>query len=520
LTLTDLLNHWSLAENPFRGEEARADDVFARMSGGGAAGDADGLATGVHHSDFEKILGDPLRPGPAVVFGEKGSGKTAIRLQLVRRIDEHNTKHPGARILVVIYDDLNGVLGRLHDRIGAKSAKDSLQKIRLVDHIDAILSLAVPRLVDSVLQEGPARNAIDLGANPLRTIRGIDRAQRESVLLLQALYDRPDIAPLRTARLRSKLRLGFDGRKMLVRMLLVLMPLLVLAGLVWRRWYAPPTMSSWALTVLDWSLVGLTAIFAVVALKVGVWDKLALLRTAHRVKRQLRVVSRGDVSFAKSIRGLPAGVREIAALPVTDSDEPRFAMLTRLLRILRPLGYAGVFVIVDRIDEPTLVGGDPERMKAVVWPMLSNKFLQMEGVGVKLLLPVELRHAVFRESSAFFQEARLDKQGLIERLSWTGASLYDLCEARLRACLKTGSPDRQLIDLFAEDVARPELIDALDRMKQPRDAFKLLYRCLIDHCANVTQGENQWRIPRHILMQVLKSENERLQQFQQGIRPG
>ncbi len=518
MTLTDLLNHWSLAENPFRGEEARADDVFARMSGGGNG--ADPLVSGVHHSDFEKILGDPLRPGPAVVFGEKGSGKTAIRLQLVRRIDEHNAKHAGAKILVLIYDDLNGVLGRIYDRLGGKNAADALQKIRLVDHIDAILSLAVPRLVDSVLQEGSGRNSLDLGVNPGKTVRGIDRAQRESLLLLQALYDRPDLAPMRTAPLRRRLRLGFDGRRLLVSVLLVLIPALILGTLAWRKWFAPPTVAPWVLNALDWSLVVAAALFAIGALKVGVWDKLALLRTSHRVKQQLRVVSRGDVSYAKSIRVLTPAVRETSVLPVTDSDEPRFAMLSRLLRILRPLGYAGIFVIVDRIDEPTLVGGDPERMKAVVWPMLSNKFLQMEGVGVKLLLPVELRHAVFRESSAFFQEARLDKQGLIERLSWTGASLYDLCEARLRACLKAGSPERQLIDLFAEDVARPELIDALDRMKQPRDAFKLLYRCLIDHCANVTQGENQWRIPRHILMAVLKAENERLQQFQQGIRPG
>lgn len=515
MTLTDLLNHWSLAENPFRGEEARADDVFARMSG-----EADSTVLGVHHSDFEKIFGDPMRPGPAVVFGEKGSGKTAIRLQLVRRIGAHNAQHPAARILVLVYDDLNGVLGRIHDRLGGKNPPDSLQKIRLVDHIDAILSLAVPRLVDSVLSEGPSRNSVELGLNPLKSVRAIDRAQRESLLLLQALYDRPDIAPMRSSRLRSKLRLGIDWRRVFGRVLLFLVPLLVVAALVWRRWFAPASTTPWVFTVVDWSLVVATAIFSIGALKMGVWDKLSLLRTAHRVKRQLRVISRGDRSFARSIKALTLPMRETSVLPVTDSDEARFAMLTRLLRILRPLGYGGLFIIVDRIDEPTLVGGDPERMKAVVWPMLSNKFLQQEGIGVKLLLPVELRHAVFRESNAFFQEARLDKQGLIERLTWTGASLYDLCEARLRACLKPGGPERQLIDLFAEDVSRPELIDALDRMKQPRDAFKLLYKCLIEHCANVTQGENQWRIPRHILMQVLKNENERLQQFQQGIRPG
>ena len=54
-------------------------------------------------------------------------------------------------------------------------------------------------------------------------------------------------------------------------------------------------------------------------------------------------------------------------------------------------------------------------------------------MGFKLLLPMELRHAVFRESSAFFQEARLDKQHFVEHLAWTGPMLFDLCNARMAA---------------------------------------------------------------------------------------
>ncbi len=206
-------------------------------------------------------------------------------------------------------------------------------------------------------------------------------------------------------------------------------------------------------------------------------------------------------------------------LPVTDSDETRYALLERLRRVLLSFGYAGLIVVVDRVDEPTLVSGDAERMKAVIWPMLNNKFLQQDGLGIKLLLPVELRHALFKESSAFFQEARLDKQCMVERLGWSGPMLYDLCEARLLACTVTGAPPVRLLDLFAEDVTRQDLIECLERMHQPRDAFKMLYRCMTEHCANVAGSSPEWKIPRSTLMSVVKQEVDRLQQLYRGIRP-
>jgi len=200
-------------------------------------------------------------------------------------------------------------------------------------------------------------------------------------------------------------------------------------------------------------------------------------------------------------------------------EDARFAMLDRLRSVLRQFGWAGLVVVVDRVDEPTLIGGDPERMKAVIWPLMSNKFLQYEGVGVKMLLPMELRHALFRESSAFFQSARLHKQCPIERLAWTGPPLYDLCEQRLEACRRPDAPPVHLLDLFAPDVSRAELFEALEKLHQPRDAFKMLYRCILEHCQSVTRDAPEWKIPRHVLVNVVKAESERVQQMQRGIRP-
>jgi hypothetical protein len=98
--------------------------------------------------------------------------------------------------------------------------------------------------------------------------------------------------------------------------------------------------------------------------------------------------------------------------------------------------------------------------------------------------------------------------------------LYDLAEARLTACTTPGATPAKLLDLFAEDVSHADLVDALDRMKQPRDAFKLMYKILVEHCAGVTQGQNVWKIQRHTLSNILRQETERLAQLSQGIRPG
>lgn len=551
MNLTQFFEHWRILENPFRGEEARHDSVFARVGfsgpgsppapgAGGAIGTtvrtADFAATvpaepaaAVHasmtfHSDFEKILGDLAKPSTAIVFGEKGSGKTAIRLQIDDRVAAHNATHGGSKVLLVPYDDLNGILDRFHRRVGGKTPAESFAKFRLVDHLDAIISLVVPRLIDALLTsqkiepESARETAMDLGPEPKKTARKMDAAGKRDLMLLQAVYDRTDAADLRTARLRRILRVFLPTP-------LVIWRLLAVVG-----WAPAAMILLWAVTtdnvaiysVPAYAFLGLLALWLIVMAKVLLWDNLAMVSIARRARRQLRVLGRSDASLARSLKQLDSVARDSAHLPQSESDEVRYAMLDRLKRTLRVFGYSGVLVVIDRVDEPTLISGDPERMRGVIWPLFNNKFLQQEGIGVKMLLPIELRHALFKESSAFFQEARLDKQSLVERLSWTGAMLYDLCDARLKACVDpaaAGEGPVSLLDLFAEDVTARDLVDALDQMHQPRDAFKFLYACIGEHCSNVTAEQAQWRIPRLVLESVRKQQSERVQQLYRGIRP-
>ena len=508
MNLSQFFEHWRIAENPFRGEEARHDGVFARMAS--SAGTA-------AHSDFEKILGDVSQPSTSIVFGEKGSGKTAIRMQIAGAVEKHNATHPERATLLLAYDDLNAMLDAYHAAEGGGDASETLKTMRLVDHVDGLLAVAVNTLTTAVL--GPPETAGRLlgREDAAKRLRKSPRETRLEMLLLQAIYDRGDAAASRTRRLRRKLGLG-PTRRFISSALIVALGALPAAGAFYLWLMAG--LQGWQQDAALYAFAALAAAYVLALAKVFLLDRFTTSRIARRVRKQLRVIGRTDASFAASLERLDSAWRSADTLPLDDSDDTRYALLAKFRRVTSALGFSGVIVVVDRVDEPTLVSGDADRMRAIIWPMLNNKFLQQDGLGFKLLLPVDLRHALFKESAAFFQEARLDKQNLVERLSWTGAMLYDLCDARLTTCRAPGEAEPiTLLDLFAEDVTRQDLVDALDQMHQPRDAFKFLYHCLTEHCSNVTAEQGEWRIPRLVLEQVRKREVDRLQQLYRGIRP-
>lgn len=516
MNVTRFLEHWGITDNPFKAEEARHDAVFARLHTGDAA-----------HPDFEKILGDLDHPSAAIVFGEKGSGKTAIRLQIAEAVGNHNRKNPERRVFLIAYDDLNPVLDRFcaglaggggggtKDRDQAMEVLKRLRELRLTDHLDAVLFAAVPRVVDLVLDG-------ESGAEPgWRSLRRVPVTVRRDLQKLQALYDRHDGYEARAARLRRRLGIPWNRHRLLWKGLAVwgwlpaamigvgsfMVPREHVGPLVWL-WGLYVALALWGVLLFNWFFLQ---------------RFLGLRRLAKRISRRMRVIGRSPDALARVLEFLPPSERASALLPTSDAEEPRYAMLACLRRAIEPLGYRGLIIVVDRVDEPTVISGDAERMRAVVWPLLANKFLQQEGIGVKLLLPVELRHELFRESASFFQEARLDKQNLVERLTWSGAALYDLCNARLRACRASrgaaGTDEVTLADLFDDEVSRQDLIDALDQMHQPRDAFKLLYHCIQEHCSNITNDQDKWRIPRPVLDSVRKQQAERVMMLQRGYRP-
>jgi hypothetical protein len=230
-------------------------------------------------------------------------------------------------------------------------------------------------------------------------------------------------------------------------------------------------------------------------------------------------VERPHGLLRKQLGDLPLRELEPMPLPLPGSEDSRYELFTRLRQVLELVGFKSFFVLVDRVDEPAAVNGQPGKMRAIVWPMLNNKFLQQEGVGFKMLLPIELRHLLRREDEDFFQKARLDKQNMIDRLEWSGPTLYDISTKRLAGCIEESSSVSRLTDLFEADVTAHDVSEALDQMKQPRDAFKFLYRVIQEHCQNASDEEPEWRISKAVLDQVRKQEGQRVQDLYRGLTP-
>lgn len=517
MNVESFLRHHGLDTNPFDAEEARHDPVFDRISG-----------VSSQHPDFGKILGNVNQPATAVVFGEKGSGKTAIRLMIGRRVAEHNESRESQRCLLVAYDDFNPYLDRLMNRAQRKGQPLSdarvskiLQGVRLEDHQDAILSLAVTKIVDAVVGD-PDPEPEDGGAflfkePPRKQFKTVSRQTRSDLAVLAAMYDQPrrGSTDQRWGKLKSSLRLGGPRlHKMLLTLAVIL--LISAGGLLVADW--------WTGRQPIWWLVGSVAslIAATACGGFWLWHQFKLWLLTRRVTRELHTISRTRTELSWLLNSLKPGDLAGKPWPRPGDRDARYQLTHRLIGVLKACEYAGLMVMVDRVDEPTSVAGQPERMMNVVWPMLDNKFLQQRNVGIKLLLPIELRHALHRESPTFFQEARLDKQSLVDRLSWSGSTLFDLATQRLRACASaevTNPYDMTLLGLFDSDVDRQVLIDALDQMQQPRDAFKFLYAVVQEHCKSVSDEDEAYRIPALTLNTVRRVQAQRVTDLYRGATP-
>ena len=199
MRVQQLLEHHGIAVNPFAEEDAQSDPVFK-----------DRCRDLTYHPAWDKVYGNPSDPATSIVFGEKGAGKTAMRMQMAGRIALHNARPQNDQLFVIEYDDFNPFLDHFADRLSARKQRDPakvLAEWKLWDHMDAILSLGVTSLVDRLLgvpqPTGPDANQISGDR-----LRSLDRHQKRDLLLLVACYDnstRENVVS-RWGRFRRKLR--------------------------------------------------------------------------------------------------------------------------------------------------------------------------------------------------------------------------------------------------------------------------------------------------------------------------
>jgi hypothetical protein len=493
----DFLEHHGIGSNPFAEEDAQTDPVFK-----------DFCIASTRHPTWDKIYGNPAEPATSIVFGEKGAGKTALRLQIARHLQKHNQEHPRQRVFVVEYDDFNPFLDRFRDRFGARhrSTNRLLADWKLWDHMDAILSLGVTSLVDRILGSRPAG---DPANNSLEgsDLTALDRHQARDLLLLAACYDQSsaETSKGRWQRLRKKLR--FRTWPTYWALAVGIVGTLAIAGLI-------GFLQAWDWLERPWPYVAVAATWLP-------W----LARSASRFWQAARIARNTRVGkhTANQLRQLLTNFRaaDIAGQPLPNKQrtDDRYELLAKFQGILETLGFTGIVVLVDRVDEPHLINGSVDQMRTLLWPMLDNKFLKHPGVGIKLLLPIELAQFIEREDRDFYQRARLDKQNMIPSLEWTGEALYDVASARLKACALPGrSPS--LSELFDESIDERRLMSAFRGLRVPRHLFKFMYRLFVAHCNAHTDEAPSWKISSERFESVLALYSRDQDAFDRGLRAG
>ncbi|MEQ8210224.1 MAG: hypothetical protein RH917_10365 [Lacipirellulaceae bacterium] len=476
MNLHDLLEHHGLSANPFADEDAQTDPVFQGR-----------CRTSVFHPNWDKIYGDPTSPATSIVFGEKGAGKTAMRLQIVSQIREHNQSDAASKLFVIEYDDFNPFLDRFADRLSSRKRRQPekvLAEWKLWDHMDSILSLGVTDVVDSVLgSRRNGNNGQDANLLPDDVAKRLDRFQKRDLLLLAACYDNSLTETFQSRWYRLRKKLGYyPWQSWFIRGIGVAVKTAAIGVMAYTRNYG------WLTSVWFWLVIALgwaPWLAQVWRWWMQAWGVSKHLRSVNRDIHPLRQVL---MQFSgKDINGQP--------LPSKYRTDDRYELLYKFQGVLQALGYSGVVVLVDRVDEPHLTGGALPKMKAFVWPMLDNKFLKQPGFGLKLLLPAELSEFALNENRDFFQRARLDKQNMVPSLEWTGQSLYDLANARVAACAEQESKKPRLQDLFEESIDERRLIDAFATLRVPRHLFKFLYRLMVAHCQSHVDTDPAWQVP-------------------------
>ena len=473
MKLHDLLAYHGMAANPFADEDAQTDQVFRGR-----------CCTSTFHPSWDKFYGDPCNPATSIVFGEKGAGKTAMRLQIAAQIEQHNRNHPKRRAFVIEYDDFNPFLDRFADRLSSRQRRDPakvLSEWKLWDHMDAILSLGVTSIVDRLLgtsqPSGPAANAL-----PDDAIKRLDRFQRRDLLLLAACYD-------------NSLTEAFQSRWYRLRRKLWYMP--------WQSWglraiglgVKAAVMGYVFWVAKDWRLLLTVWPWLIIALGWAPWmaQVWRWWSQAYSVSQKMRCVTR-DVNPLRQVMMQFSGTDiNSQPLPNRARSDDRYELLYKLQGILKACGFVSIIVLVDRVDEPHLINGSVENMRGLIWSMLDNKFLKQSGLGIKLLLPIELADFIEDESNEFYQRARLDKQNMIPSLLWTGKSLYDLADARVAACA-AGNETPLLRELFDSSVEDARLIEVFESLRVPRQLFKFLYRVLMAHSQANVDTDPKWQI--------------------------
>jgi hypothetical protein len=468
ITMSQFLKSHGLQRNPFIEEEAQNDKVFEDLVN--EAGYA------FNHQAWDKFFGEPPGRGTSMIFGVKGSGKSALRLALEKNIAHFNREH-SERILLVSYDDFNSFLEafkRRGDQDPKRETAITLKDFGLAQHLDAILVCGMEALLSELWDSSTA-------LDPLETY------QRHDLMMLMAFY--LSGPPDRYNRIMDDLHGRLLPRSFLGRL-----------------------RSRISTTVGGLFTLGIAPLVRH-AFYSGV---------ARAAAQEILVRSRNPKDIRRALRGIPSGYlqdQDVKRRGWRDNDDVRRLFFTKFIDVALSLGYRQIVVVMDKVDEPSLINGARERMEAFVWPLWNNRILQLHpNLSFKMLLPRQLYEAVRTASSEKANEARLDKQKIIYPFRWGDKQLYDMMSDRIRICRADPSQPYPLNNLFDETMPTQEILVALDRLRQPRFVMNYLYRLIADTCAHTDQADDRpVRIPREVFYQITATIGEDIKRYYQTL---
>lgn len=476
-------NHWALDEDPFVQEDADKDPVLAKVP------------VQAVHSSFDRLYGSPDAPSPGIVFGEKGSGKSSLRLAMKRRLADEP-------VFVVEYTEFDSFLteARKADRLPPDAPKTSrrvVERFSLSDHVDAILSLGVTKLANEVLA-GKRSRATELSKKHKTTLAALSSLYYRSD---DRAGDEVDKALRKALKLRSMR--GFNQG--LVRSILTMVGVVILAAphLGVLGVDAPPDVFAWAADHPKVSY-GVGALLLAATWGSHLVGSFLRKRRASRATKAVRVVPRDPDQLVHLLDRLPTAISRDLALPESSAVGTRLVLLQRFIALLQELGSSSFYVLMDRIDEATVLRGRAELMRSFIESLLEHRLLQFEGLALKLFLPIELSRLYLGASPEELKSMRLDKANSIPELRWSGQELAEVAAQRLRAVRPEGTspgrPGGRLSDFLEPDIDENQIRESLGELGTPRLAFGFLSALFAEHARELDDdlGEESedWRIPK------------------------
>ncbi len=467
--------HWNMAHDPFNCEDADKDIILSELD------------SSVVHWSFDRMYGNPEMAAPAVAFGEKGSGKSALRLVMGRKLDEFNKDNPDKKVFLIEYVDFNPFMSIFRRRIGARAddrqaSQDVVKRWKISDHLDAILSLGSTKFIDQILESG-------------NTPKEMTRKQKIYLLSLAALYYNSDRKTTSEAMLSlRKIIKHYSWRPFFKWMFIILLTLAGAATLL-VPWYTGMESTFFKKVLYSVGGLGLAGTW-------GWWlfDYLLARTQSAWAGRSVKVLPRNSSNLGLLLSRLSSKERKEYILPNGTDESGRYHLMDRFMDILESFGYQGVYVMLDRIDEPSLLSINETLMRQFVEKLLDIKLLQYPRLGLKLFLPIEM-DAIHRNATAEqLKHMRLDKSNLVSELKWSGQELYEIANSRMEICKNPESEIRPLSDLFEDSFDFVYLKDTLSTLGTPRYAFGFLSTLFSEYVKDLpndlTEDDPRWKVSR------------------------